>query len=496
MTPETGRPETYGLAGWMDHSAFTLSVSRTLEVSLADPQPRYSIGGAGWQGLETVDLLWAGADAFGAPSAGGLAGSFPLAGTVRWSGGLIGAAVRHDGLPPVYGDADLSIRLDSLAGKASFTSLRTSYEGKRYVFGDGSLHYPIAVTNGAIAHRSPGVWLVADFYGPGHAEVAGTLDDSRAGLVASFGATRDERPSRPDVIAGADHVRGMTKQSGFGDAPNGWRRFRCGDGSGCEGRFEWWKPGSAWYAVAASGGRSPRERVLDRTAGWGDWLSEDIFADRGGVRIARRHARATDGGRGRYQADGYYGTMEHAAFGVGFAGFRDWAADGGTSNGSVLGAGFQGSLTGARPPGGAVWNGRMVGFQEGIEGRQGPVRSGPRQRGGVVPARSARHPVLRHRQHGPRAPGGEFRLREHPARLRRQLRRLRRRPGGGRVLRSGARGSRGHVPQERQPDDRGFRSHARGRPRSVGGVACGGTIAGPAAGAGRNRWGAAPLEPA
>ena len=35
----TDRPETYGLVGWMDHSAFTLSVSRELDVSLADPQP-------------------------------------------------------------------------------------------------------------------------------------------------------------------------------------------------------------------------------------------------------------------------------------------------------------------------------------------------------------------------------------------------------------------------------------------------------------------------
>ena len=40
---ESDRPETYGLSGWMDHSAFTLSVSRELDVSLADPQPRYSI---------------------------------------------------------------------------------------------------------------------------------------------------------------------------------------------------------------------------------------------------------------------------------------------------------------------------------------------------------------------------------------------------------------------------------------------------------------------
>ena len=113
----TDRPETYGLAGWMDHSAFTLSVSRELEVSLADPQPRYSIGGARWESLETVDLLWAEADAFGDPSTADFARSFPLAGTVRYSGGLIGTAIEYPGFPPVYGAANLSVGLDSLTGK-------------------------------------------------------------------------------------------------------------------------------------------------------------------------------------------------------------------------------------------------------------------------------------------------------------------------------------------------------------------------------------------
>ena len=134
----------------MDHSAFTLSVSRELDVSLADPQPRYSIYGEKWEHLNTVDLLWAEADAFGNQSAGNLAGSFLLAETVRYSGGLIGTAVDIRGLPPAYGDANLSVGLDSLTGKASFTSLETAYNGRRYVFGDGSLHYPITVADSGI----------------------------------------------------------------------------------------------------------------------------------------------------------------------------------------------------------------------------------------------------------------------------------------------------------------------------------------------------------
>ena len=123
ILPETGRPETYGLAGWMEHAAFTFSVSRRLDIGLADPQPRYFGNGARWTALETVDLLWAEADAFGRPSAGDLRNSLPLGGTARYAGGLIGAAVDHAGLPPVTGDANL---LDRSGGPG----------------GPGELHFP------------------------------------------------------------------------------------------------------------------------------------------------------------------------------------------------------------------------------------------------------------------------------------------------------------------------------------------------------------------
>jgi hypothetical protein len=371
---KTDRPETYGLAGWMDHSAFTLSVSRELDVSLADPQPRYSTHGAKWQGVDTIDLLWAEADAFGNRSTADLAASFPLVGTVRYSGGLIGTAVNHAGLPPVYGDANLSVGLESLTGEASFTSLEMAYNGGRYIFGDGNLHYPISVADNGIRDDAAGVSLIADFYGPRHEEVAGTLDDSRAGLLASFGARHDKRPAYLDVIAEADHVRGMMYQNDFGEeAWDGWYRYRCGAGPDCEGRFNWWEPGSAWYDLSATENRSPRERVLGWTAGWGDWLSEDMFADHGGIRIARRHASRTDGGTGRYQEDGYFGTMEHAAFGTGFYDYDDWERqDGERWDFYIRGTGFQGDLSGTRPAGSATWEGRMLGYQSGTATGEDP----------------------------------------------------------------------------------------------------------------------------
>ena len=377
IRPATDRHETYGLAGWLDHSAFTLSVSRDLSVSLANPQPRYAISGDGFPSLDTVDLLWARADAFGDPSTGTIAHAYPLAGTVRYAGGLIGTAVKLSGFPPVRGDANLAVTLDTLTGKASFTSLRTLYEGERYLFADGSLHYPIAVDGNTITHQAAGATLVGDFYGPGHEEVAGTLDDSRAGLVASFGATHDERPARTVVIAEADHVRGMRYQGGVSEIADGWSRYRCGARSACDGKFEWWRPEQGWDPVSATDERTPRERVLAWTAGWGNWLSEDLFADQDGIRIARRSAHSTDGGTGRYQQDGYYGTMAHGAFGTGFYRYFNWAGqDGEVSNSYIQGTGFQGDLTGTPPAGGAIWDGRMIGYQSGLEAGEDPFLHG------------------------------------------------------------------------------------------------------------------------
>ena len=377
IEPATDRSETYGLAGWMDDAAFTLSVSRKLEVSLADPQPHYSISGARFDSLDTVDVLWAEADAFGDRSTGGFAASFPLGGTVRYSGGLIGTAVEYSGFPPVYGAASLSLGLDTLTGKASFTSLRTVSNGTLYLFAGGSLHYPIAVEGNAITHNAPEASLVADFYGLGHEEVAGTLDDSRAGLLASFGAKHDERPDYLGVLAGSDHVRGMMYQSGVSETTDGWHRFRCGAGSACEGKRNWWEAESAWYDVAAAGDWTSRERVLDWTAGWGDWLSEDMFADHGEIRIARRYSAGTDGGTGRYQEDGYFGTMEYAAFGTGFVTFHDWKRQNGDIwDFYIQGTGFQGDRSGTRPAGGATWDGRMIGYQRGLEQGEQPFVQG------------------------------------------------------------------------------------------------------------------------
>lgn len=370
------RPETYGFAGWADHSAFTISVARQFDISLADPQPRYRGSGEKWEALDTEDLLWAEAEVFGYRTAGTLGASFPLGGTVSYAGGLLGAATAYPDLPPVFGDANLSIELGSLTGIASFTSLWMSRNGGRTVFGDGSLHYPFSVTADGISRAEPGVLLSAHFYGPQHDEVAGTLDDSRAQLLASFGATIDDRPSYRAMIESADHVRGMMHQSGWKDA-DGWYRYRCGTGPACEGIHEWWKSGRDWYDVKASGTRSPRERVLVWTAGWGPWLTGELVADRDTVRILRRSGHEHDGRQGRHESDGYFGIMQHAAFGTTFYRYTDWVRDNGEEwDFSISGTGFQGMRSGTRPAGSAAWTGHMLGFQRGRTAGEDPFVEG------------------------------------------------------------------------------------------------------------------------
>lgn len=377
ILPETERQETYGLAGWLKHAAFTVSVSRELDVSLADPQSRYSRAGNRWSDLDTIDLLWAEAHRFGDATTADLARTFPLSSTVRYTGGLLGVAVDYPGMPSVGGAAHLAVNLATLEGKASFTSLELAYGGKRYAFGDGSLHYAFSVAGNEIGYAAPGISLAAHFYGPDHDEIAGILDDSRAGLLASFGAGMDDRPARGDLLAQAGHVRGFTYRSGWDQNRDGWRRFRCGAGSDCEGRFTWWERENSWYDVSATDHSSPRERVLIWTAGWGDWKSEDLVFDDGRIGISRRYASATDGGQGRYQADGYFGAMNHVAFGTGFYSYRDWQRqDGSIWDFNINGTGVQGNISGSRPSGSATWEGRMVGYESGLSSGDDPFVQG------------------------------------------------------------------------------------------------------------------------
>ena len=376
VTGETNRPETYGLAGWTDYAAFTLSLSRELQIALAEPQPYYDGAVNPWRKLDVIDLLQAEADVFGYRSTGDVRlshAALGLSGTARYAGGLIGAALDRQGMPPVTGDASLALDLGTLNGTASFTSLQVYPDGVPEPFAAGALHYPFALSDNAIVGSGAALTLRADFYGPGHEDVAGVLHDPRAGLLASFGATTDDRPSRQDVIAAADYVAGMTYQRGSALATdNGWYDYRCQTDATCASRRH---AGAAGWTDWTT---TTRDTVLAATAGWNGRGAAWPDSDRGFVRIARQTSAATDGKRGRHAVDGYTGALAHSAFGVGFEQYTDgWAGPGGVSPGfGTTWAGFQGASSASLPRGTARWSGPMLGYQGALAGGANPFVTG------------------------------------------------------------------------------------------------------------------------
>ena len=228
------------MASWAgtDHAGFSLSVSRDLQIAIG----RSGNGGYRLHSntLDVTDVLEVGVDVFGNRSAGDLRQSYPAEGaegTIRYTGGLLGAAIDRTGLPPVTGDASLAVKLGSLDGTASFTSLQVHTYGNPETFFGGSLHYPFELSANAIVGTEAGSTLQADFYGPGHESVAGALHDPNAGLLASFGASHDDRPGREDVIAAADRLLGGSYRSDAADpAADGWTQYRCATATACESR--------------------------------------------------------------------------------------------------------------------------------------------------------------------------------------------------------------------------------------------------------------------
>ncbi len=370
ITEETERPETYGLAGWTDYAALTVSVSRDLQIALADPQPHYGNEGSRWSTLDVVDLLQAEVDAFGYLSTGNFRSSYSAKGpdgAVRYTGGLLGAALDHTGLPPVTGDATLSVDLATLDGMASFTSLTVYPGGAPEVFADGSLHFPIELSANSVVGTGVASTLQADFYGPNHDDVAGVLHDPQAGLLAGFGATLDERPSREELIASADYLVGLSVRWGSANpAEDGYHHYRCGTDAGCEMR----------QFGRSDSMMTTRENVLASSAGWTLRNTARTEADYDYVVLERLTSVSTDGARGRRVMDGYTGTMEHMAFGVGFEDSVNWETDATSDDFRNHWTGVQGTLSGSLPSGSARWSGLMVGFQDGYPWGENPFVGG------------------------------------------------------------------------------------------------------------------------
>ena len=165
--------ELYGFGAWGRYSAWGAGVERDLDVEAFR------------------DRLGANADAFGlAPETTLAEANAGVTGRVVWSGALLGVDIGSAKLPPVFGDAELGIDLETLDGTATFDNLTVSADGTNRAFRAPQLEYSVSVTGNAFADEEGR--LVGGFYGPNHEEMAGVLHDGvpDVNLLASFGGIR------------------------------------------------------------------------------------------------------------------------------------------------------------------------------------------------------------------------------------------------------------------------------------------------------------------
>lgn len=172
-------PELYGYGAWAIYSAWGAGVERLLD---------FEDGGAD---VSPVDRLRAGVSAFGIHPARRFADVHSsLEGEATWMGSLIGVDLGSTKLPPVFGDAALSVNLATLDGQAMFDDLTVHDDGVSNPFRASTLMYDIAVDGNGFSDEFGR--LEGSFYGPAHEEMAGVLDDRTpaVNLLAGFGGIR------------------------------------------------------------------------------------------------------------------------------------------------------------------------------------------------------------------------------------------------------------------------------------------------------------------
>ena len=130
----------------------------------------------------------------GAEPSSALGDNTGLSGTATWNGGLLGFT---PALEVVGGNAELSVDLGTMDGRAEFTELQSWAAGAApgelgtgSRWNTGHLGYTIAVAGNYLRSTGGDDGTVnGQFYGAGHEGVAGSLE--RDDLTAAFGAARD-----------------------------------------------------------------------------------------------------------------------------------------------------------------------------------------------------------------------------------------------------------------------------------------------------------------
>ena len=176
---EAAEPEVYGYGAWATYSAWGAGVERIIQ---------YDESG---DAIRVTDQLSAHVDAFGTMPGTAFADAHDgMTGSASWNGSLLGVDIGRAMLPPVFGDAAMTVDLATLEADVAFSGLTSVVDGRSEAFRTSSLAYDLDI-NGNTFADSDGV-INGAFYGPGHEEMAGVLDDqsSSVNLIAGFGGTR------------------------------------------------------------------------------------------------------------------------------------------------------------------------------------------------------------------------------------------------------------------------------------------------------------------
>ena len=165
-------PELYSYGAWAKHSAWVVTAARHMTFT----------------STRITDHIAVDADVFGSPSAADFAGAHT--GTLTWSGSLLASDMAK--FAPVFGDAEIVLSADTLAGAVRFTNLRTAVDVEAQARLTGwrksSLAYDVTVEANGFTDADGKV--VGGFYGPDHEEAAGVLNDRAEKILGAFGGIR------------------------------------------------------------------------------------------------------------------------------------------------------------------------------------------------------------------------------------------------------------------------------------------------------------------
>ena len=165
-------PELYSYGAWAKHSAWVVTAARHMTFNTT----------------RITDHIAVEADVFGNPSAADFARAHT--GTLTWSGSLLASDMAR--FAPVFGDAEIVLSADTLAGAVRFTNLQTAVdvEARARLTGwrKSSLAYDVTVEANGFTDADGKV--AGGFYGPDHEEAAGVLNDRAERILGAFGGIR------------------------------------------------------------------------------------------------------------------------------------------------------------------------------------------------------------------------------------------------------------------------------------------------------------------